>query len=220
MRQDLWNPRSTTFYLQAVAVVATIVALLYAASTSLMTMMGQHLVHADPLEHVDVMIVLAPALDRVIEAAELYRSGYAPVIVLTREQPDPAERFLLSKGISVESGEEKRRRVLIALGVPAVAITFLDEFAASTADEARGFARWARSRSIRSVMVVTSPPHTARSRLTFLRALHDVPVKVIVRPSQLYGFRSDSWWRSRDTLTDGVYEWQKLVYYRLFELRD
>lgn len=131
MRQDLWNPRSTTFYLQAVAVVATIVALLYAASTSLMTMMGQHLVHADPLEHVDVMIVLAPALDRVIEAAELYRSGYAP-----------------------------------------------------------------------------------------MRALHDVPVKVIVRPSQLYGFRSDSWWRSRDTLTDGVYEWQKLVYYRLFELRD
>jgi hypothetical protein len=60
--------------------------------------------------------------------------------------------------------------------------------------------------------------HTARSRLTFIRAARDQSLQIIVRPSDDARFQSGSWWRSRATLRDGLLEWQKLLYYRLVEL--
>ena len=203
--------------LRLAAALALIAALLYGGSGPLLTALGSQLVHADSLERVDAMIVLAPWLERVMEAADVYRRGYAPLIVLTREVRDPAEQILIDRGIA-QSGEERRRQILQALGVPADAIVVLDGFVGSTADEALAFAAWARSRPIGSVMVVTSPPHTARSRLTFLRALENLDIEVIVRPATLGRFRSDTWWHSRGGLRDGLLEWQKLAYYRLVEL--
>lgn len=205
--------------MQAAAVIAVMFALVYASSTPLLTAIGDQLVHSDPLERVDSMIVLSSGLDRVIEAAELYRDGYAPLIVLTREPAPAAEQFLRARGIEVESGENRRCRVLQALGVPATAIFVLEEEINSTVDEARVFTKWAIQRSIRSVIIVTSPAHTARSRLTFGHALRDRAIKVLVRPSKLAPFRSESWWHSRATLREGLLEWQKLVYYQLIELR-
>ena len=194
-----------------------VVVLTYAVSTPLLTSVGNQLIHADPLERADAMIVLAPWLDRIIEAAELYRSGYAPLVLLTRESREQAEQLLIDRGV-VESGEERRRNVLHALGVPLEAIVILDGYVSSTADEAVTFAEWARGRPVHSVLVVTSPLHSRRSRLTFVRALQNLRVNVVVRPSKLMQFRTDSWWQSRSTLRDGVLELQKLVYYRLVEL--
>lgn len=202
-----------------IGLVAAVAIVVYAASTPLLTAIGEQLIHSDSVERVDAMLVPASALDRVIEAAALYRDGYAPLIVLTRERPDPAEEFLSSRGIVIEGVEDRRRRILHALGVPLSAIVVLDEFVASTADEARIFAQWAKTRPIRTVIIVTSPSHTARSRMTFLRVLQDMRVRVLVHPSTLARFRGDTWWHSRDTLREGFSEWQKLVYYRLFELR-
>jgi uncharacterized SAM-binding protein YcdF (DUF218 family) len=68
------------------------------------------------------------------------------------------------------------------------------------------------------VIIVTSPAHTARSRLTFARALQDQEIRVLAHPSKLALYRSDTWWHSRDTLREAFIEWQKLIYYRLFEL--
>jgi uncharacterized SAM-binding protein YcdF (DUF218 family) len=204
--------------MQIAASVLIAAGALYAFSTPALTALGAQLIHADPVERADAMIVLAPLLERVVEAADLYASGYAPIVILTRERRDDAERLLIERGV-IDSREEERRRVLIALGVPADAIVILEPFVDSTADEARGFAEWARRRSIQRVIVVTSPIHTARSRLTFMRALEHLPIRIIVRPSSRGRFRSDTWWRSRDTLRDGMLEWQKLLYYRLVELR-
>ena len=212
------HPRRRARALQLTAGIAAVAGLLYATSTPLLTLLGEQLVHADPVERADATIVLASGIDRIVEAAELHRTGQAPLIVLTKDPPEPTDQFLRSRGVVVRSSDERRREVLQALGVDAAAIVVLDEVIYSTADEARVFARWAKARPIRTVMIVTSPSHTARSKLTFLHALQGRPVKVIVRPSTLARFRADNWWRSRDTLRDGIYEWQKLVYYRLFEL--
>lgn len=202
---------------RSVGVLVVASVLLYVVSIPLLKAVGNQLVHADPLERADAMIVLAPSLDRVLEAAELYRGGYAPVILLTREERQPAEQLLLERGI-VESGEDRRRKILHALGVPLEAIVILDDYVSSTAGEALRFAQWASDHPVRSVLVVTSPLHTGRSRLAFMKALENFHVKVVVHPSTLTRFRSDTWWQSRDTLRDGVIEWQRLVYYRLVEL--
>ena len=203
----------------ALAVLAVIATLLYAGSAPLLTAAGNQLLHEDPLERVDAMIVLAVGLDRVIEAAQLYRAGYTPLIVLTREPPVRSIEFLRTVGVQVETGEDQRRRVLEELGVPASSIVVLEEVITSTAAEARAFARWAGDRAIRSVMVVTSPSHTGRSRLTFQHILRDRRIKVLVRSSKIETFDPETWWRSRANLRDGILEWQKLVYYQLVELR-
>ena len=143
----------------AAAIVVTLIA--YSARAPLLSLIGSQLIHADPLENVDAMVVLSGGVDRVVEAAELYRRSYAPLIVLTTEIPDPGDEFLRSRGVSIETTVNKSRRVLERLGVDSAAIVTLDEIVGSTADEARVFARWTSDRPIRSVMIVTSPYHTA-----------------------------------------------------------
>jgi uncharacterized SAM-binding protein YcdF (DUF218 family) len=204
--------------LQAALAAALLSAVLYAASTPLLTALGGLLIRADQPERVDTIVVLASSFDRVIEAAELYRAGYAPLVLLTRETRQPGEQSLIDRGI-IEGTEERRRAVLVALGVPPDATGIIDGFAGSTADEARLFAGWVQQHPIRSVMIVTSPYHTYRSQVTFQRALERLDVRVLVRPSRLGRFRADRWWQSRDTLRDGVLELQRLIYYRLVELR-
>lgn len=204
--------------LAVAAAMAAAAVVVYAMSTPLLSFMGRQLVHEDPLQQVDALIVLSGGMDRIVEAAEVYRGGYAPLIVLTTEPPDPTQVFLRSRGIPSETSLELSRRVLQALGVDPMAVVTLDEVVRSTADEARVVTRWARGRPIRSIMLVTSPFHTARARLTFLHAFRDQGVTVLARPSTLDPFRSDSWWRSRRTLRDGIFEFQKLLYYRVVEL--
>ena len=191
--------------------------LIYLVSPTVLTAVGGQLIYADPLERADAIVVLAPFLDRLMEGADLYRQGLAPLVILTRGTRDAGEQELIDRQI-IDSSEERKRRALIALGVPADAIVILDPLVDSTSDEARAFADWARRHPIRRVIVVTSPLHTGRSRLTFLRAVENLPIEVLVRPSTRNSFRRDTWWRSRDTFRDGLIEWQKLVYYRLIEL--
>ncbi len=210
--------RRTRLLLWTAAALGAVGVMLYAVSTPLLTMVGEQLVYSDPLERVDAMVVLASGTDRIIQAATLYGEGYAPLVVLTTDPTDPANAFLRSHGIETRSSEERRRQLLQALDVPPEAIVVLPDVIRSTADEARVFAEWSREQPIRSVMIVTSPAHSARSRLTFAHALQDQQIRLLVRPSTLDEFRSDTWWRSRDTLREAVIEWQKLVYYRLFEL--
>jgi uncharacterized SAM-binding protein YcdF (DUF218 family) len=204
-------------WLRAIGALVLVAGVFYVVSPTVLTAVGEQLIHVDPLERADAIIVLASRLERIIEAAGLYQQGYAPMVLLTREQRDSAEQLLIDRKV-VESGEEQRRQVLIALGVPADAIVLLDDLVTSTVDEARAFAGWARSHPVRRLIVVTSPIHTARARLTFARALEHLPVTIIVRPASMARFQSATWWRARDTLRDGVLEWQKLLYYRLVEL--
>ena len=137
--------------------------------------------------------------------------------MLTRGARDIGEQELIDRGIVV-SAEEQRRHALIALGVRPEAIVLLEGLADSTADEARLFGHWASRRPLRRVIVVTSPPHTARSRLTFMRATENLGVEILVHGSSRHPFRRDTWWQARGTLREGLLEWQKLVYYRLVEL--
>jgi uncharacterized SAM-binding protein YcdF (DUF218 family) len=191
--------------------------LTFALSPRLLTAAGGLLIHADPLQRADAIVVLAPLLDRVMEAAELYRQGYAPLVIVTRPARDIGAQELIDRGI-FRSSEDQRRDALIALGVSPGSIVVLDGLVDSTAEEARLFAEWASSRPIRRAIVVTSPPHTYRSRHTFRRAVENLGLEILVHPSSRHPFRSDTWWRSRGTLRDGLSEWQKLLYYRLIEL--
>jgi uncharacterized SAM-binding protein YcdF (DUF218 family) len=179
---------------------------------------GEFLVVADPLPpHADAIVILAgspPA--RLLEAAELYRAGVSPRIVLTRERRPPAMVALARRGVAVDDPDAQARTHLIALGVPAEAITILNGRAYSTTSEARLIARWACRTHIGTLVIVTSPSHTRRARL-ILRQLVAPGTMLAVRPARADFFPRRRWWRSRRTSKLVLSEYEKLVNYWLGE---
>lgn len=212
------RPRACFRVLAVVGAAAAGLALLvYLAQAPILEWVGGQLLHEDPLEKSDVIVVLVggtPA--REIEAADLFEAGYAPRLVLTAEPPRKSVAVLRSRGIRVPSPLDERLRYLAELGVPRDAITVMRDPVSSTFQEAELISDWVQRRGHRSVILVTSGFHTARARWVFLRAFADTGVTLRVRPDSLEPFQPDRWWTDRIMLRNGLFEWQKLVFYRVW----
>ena len=141
-------------------------------------------------------------------------SAWAPRVLLTVEPPRAAVEDLRRRGVRVETALEQRRRFLEELGVPPAAIVILPGVIESTWDEASAVGEYLRQHDQRRVIVVTSRYHTARARFIFRRTLARTGAMLTLRPAD-DEFRPETWWRTRTTLRDGFFEWQKLVFYRV-----
>src|SRR5580692_5667280 len=94
---------------------------------------GRWLVLEDPLEKAQAIAVLSGRMPlRAIEAAKLYREGYAPKVWLTHSA-EPGET-LKAMGISFVSEDAYNVEVLRHEGVPADAIRVLQPPIINTAD--------------------------------------------------------------------------------------
>jgi len=141
---------------------------------------------------------------RAIEAAKLYRQGYAPEVWLTHSS-EPQES-LKAMGIPFEGGEELySTRVLIHEGVPAGAIHVLEPPILNTADEVRTISAALEREKDRSVIVVTSKPHTRRTRLLWHK-LAPPEYRAIVRAASEDPFDQRHWWRNSKDALDVVRE--------------
>jgi uncharacterized SAM-binding protein YcdF (DUF218 family) len=189
---------------------------LYVARVPLLTWIGGLLVHQDALEPSNAILVLAGGVfDRELEAAELYRAGLAPMVLMTRE-PDPDVLTLLrERHVRVESSLDLRMRVLTELGVPPAHITVLPGTVLATVHEAQAARRWAEQARPRSLIVVTSSFHTARSRFIFLDQFDGLDVTLRFAAARMSDFQPQTWWQRRNTLRDGVFELQRTLFYRL-----
>jgi len=159
----------------------------------------------------DAIVVLAGRFERSMHAADLYRAGYAPVIVLSEAVPEATSKRLETLGIRLPTALDIHRQVLQAKGVPSDKIELLGKPALSTADEAASIAtRFGQSG--RKLIVVTSPSHVRRARLVIAQALEgrDVEFAVCATP---YDEFPDAWWTSQDAARDVLLEWAKIVFY-------
>jgi uncharacterized SAM-binding protein YcdF (DUF218 family) len=198
-------------------VVVALLALA-AATAAALAFGGRLLVVADPLPvRADAIVMLAGSIpDRVLETAELYRSGVAPRVVVTRERSRPGDAALRARGVRLPEPDEMSITALERLGVPADAIVRLRRRTHSTESEAATIARWACTTRIRRLIVVTSRAHTRRSRLIFTRMLGS-RMEVTLRPSRFDSFSARRWWRVRRDAKTVLYEWERLVHYWLDE---
>jgi uncharacterized SAM-binding protein YcdF (DUF218 family) len=166
---------------------------------------GRWLVVEDPLAKARAIAVLSGGLPvRAMEAAKLYRQGYAPEVWLTHSL-EPGES-LKAMGIPFEGGEEVySTRVLIHEGVPATAIHVLEPAIVNTADEVSVISAALDREKNRSVIVVTSKPHTRRARLLW-RKLAPGECRAIVRAASDDPFDPQHWWRNTRDALDVVRE--------------
>jgi len=146
---------------------------------------GTFLDREDPLRHADAIYVLAGMrFERALDAADLYRAGYAPVVLLSPGQEEPAERLLREKGVRFPREAEPVRDALSALGLPRDQILIGDGSVDNTAAEARLLRETARQRGWRTVIVVTAKYHTRRTGFAMRRGLEGSGVRIIVRASR------------------------------------
>jgi uncharacterized SAM-binding protein YcdF (DUF218 family) len=161
--------------------------------------LGQWLVVADPLEPARAIVVLSGRIPfRAMEAASIYRAGWAPEVWLTAEARTPEEVALDGLGIQVLRGDAYNRKVLERLAVPARAIRVLRGDVWNTVDEVRLVARELGTGGADRVILVTSKTHSRRVRATW-SAVSGSSSRAIVRYAREEPFDTEQWWRHTRT---------------------
>jgi hypothetical protein len=165
---------------------------------------GKWLVVEDPVSQCRAIAVLSGSMPlRAIEAARLYRQGYAPEVWLTHSAEPGAT--LEAMGIAFAGEDSYNTRILIHEGVPQGAIRILEPPIVNTADEIKVIASALSGEKDRTVIIVTTKAHTRRTRLLWHR-LAAGQGRVIVRAASGDPFEPEHWWRTTGDALDVVRE--------------
>jgi uncharacterized SAM-binding protein YcdF (DUF218 family) len=175
------------------------------------------LVVREDLPRADALAVLAGSatyVERARRAAELYREGRAPRVLLTDDGQ--------SGGYSAADDRnplfvERAARELRAAGVPDEAVEVVPQTVTSTFDEAVRLRAHAEARGYGSLLVVTSGYQSRRALWTFRRVFEGSGVRVGVEPVEpgRQTPRPFTWWLHPLGWRLVPGEYAKLVYYRL-----
>ena len=199
---------------RAFRIALTIAALLLAAGAISFVRVGMFLAQEQPLAKADAIFVFAGTLaERPLEAADLFREGYAPWVVVPRATIDQATFQLQKRGLRIPTQSDLSREILLQLGVPGAALispTFIHD---NTAEEARTLRELALEHRWRRVILVSSKYHLRRVALAARRALRGTDVEVIVRGSRYDESVPRRWWTRRRDVRWVAAEVPKLIAY-------
>jgi uncharacterized SAM-binding protein YcdF (DUF218 family) len=162
---------------------------------------GRFLVVEDDLAPADIIVVLSGGRrdERIRQAADLYRAGLAP-------------RVLLSGGEALMDLPipDLQRLQAIRNGIPESALLF-ETASTSTGEQARFLRPILERHGVRRAIVVTSSFHTRRTRYLFRKAFGGSPVEILVYPVRNDFFRPAGWWTREWDTEVVVLEYIKLV---------
>ena len=172
---------------------------LCAAGTVAFFGIGKWLIVQDPLVHADVIVILSGRLpERALEAARLYRAGYADKIWIS-PPISPAED-LKAMSIIFLGEDFYNEKVLLAQGVPLDAIHILERPNANTEEEVREISEGLRGNNFHQAIVVTSKAHTRRVRTIWRKLVGSEP-RLTVSFANDDPYDGTHWWRhTRDGL--------------------
>lgn len=166
---------------------------------------------SDAIEPADAIAVLGGGVDlRPFVAAQLYKRGLASQILVANVRPNAMVRLGL-----LRPHADVTRELLVQLGVPDGAIVGFGKEVASTFDEARALAIWAKSSGARAVIVPTEIFSSRRQRWILDRELAPVGARVMLDVITPPDYSADDWWRHEEGLIDFQNEVIKYAYYRL-----
>jgi hypothetical protein len=165
---------------------------------------GRWLVVEDPLQKTSAIAVLSGRMPgRALEAARIYKQGYAPRVWLTYST-EPGET--MAKLSVPYTGEESYdKQILIRQGVPEGAIQVLEPPIVNTADEMKAIGEALRKEKDGKIIIVTSKVHTRRARALWNR-LEAGNGAAIVRGVSDDSFDASHWWRTTSDALDVVRE--------------
>jgi uncharacterized SAM-binding protein YcdF (DUF218 family) len=165
---------------------------------------GRWLVVEDPLEKAQAIVVLSGRMPlRALEAAKLYREGYAPTVWVTHSSEPGAT--LEAMQIAYVGEDFYDLRVLVHEGVPADTIRVLEPPILNTADEIAAVSAALEEEKGGTVIIVTNKVHTRRVRILWHRLVAGRG-QAIVRAASGDPFEPRRWWRTTGDALDVVRE--------------
>ncbi len=194
--------------------ILKILLLLVVVWTIVAALAPRALVVNEPLASADAIVVFSGSsayVERTRKAAQLYREGRAPLVLLTNDQTRGGWSSAQQRNpFFVERATDE----LIKAGVPEDSIRIVPGIAETTRDEALIIKDYAASERFRSVLIVTSSYHSRRALGTLRNALLGTEITVGIEPaSERSALHSAIWWvRPEGWRTVGI-EFVKLVYY-------
>jgi uncharacterized SAM-binding protein YcdF (DUF218 family) len=169
------------------------------------------------LARADALVVLSGGsfyVERTHHAAELFKRGLAPRVVLTDDGIKGPWSFEKERNPTFAEIEfEELRRA----GIAAESIEIVPQQVSSTYDEALLVRDYAQARGLRSLLVVTSPYHSRRALWTWRRVFRESGIHVGLDPAQTGGHSPSpaTWWWHLRGWSSVAPEYPKLVYYWL-----
>jgi uncharacterized SAM-binding protein YcdF (DUF218 family) len=148
---------------------------------------------------------------REIEAARLYRAGWAPLVVIVRGARYQDAQQLQDLGNEAKQPWELSREALMREGVPASAILLLKDNAQNTLEELQAAFRALPSKES-PVILVTSTFHTRRARLTW-KYVTKGRSRAIVRAVGRDSFDPAGWWQQGGFAWSVAHEYLGLINY-------
>jgi uncharacterized SAM-binding protein YcdF (DUF218 family) len=165
---------------------------------------GRWLVVEDPLQKASAIAVLSGRMPgRALEAARVYKEGYASCVWLTHST-EPGET-MKKLSIAFVGEETYNKQILMHEGVPESAIQLLEPPIVNTADEMKTIGEALRKENPRTVILVTSKVHTRRVRALWNR-LGAQDGTAIIRGDSEDSFDPAHWWKDTNDALDVVRE--------------
>jgi uncharacterized SAM-binding protein YcdF (DUF218 family) len=195
-----------------VATVA-LAAVAWALRAPVLTAAARFLTVRDPLRKADAIFVFGGDPDiRPFAAAELYRQGWAPRVLIPGMETGPAAVL----GI-VPTQTDVFSQVLQAKGVPSSAIRILTKpgGTSSTTQDVQVLRGYVLRHHLRSVIAVTTAYHSRRARWALRHGLKGTGVRVMMYSAPSIGYDETNWWRSEDGMMAYFEEYVKFARYLL-----
>lgn len=160
---------------------------------------GGFLIHADPLKKADAVVALSgDSGDRVSEAVLLYKSDYADYLIIT---------------FTDEAARDELIRSAVRQSFPQENIFVTGSTVFNTVDEAIAVRRLALEHDIDSLIIITDPYHTLRTRIIFESQLKSSDIDVQVRPVRDHWYRNNTWWKTELGRQYTYEEYLKIILY-------
>jgi uncharacterized SAM-binding protein YcdF (DUF218 family) len=195
--------------LSSVALATLIAAGVPALRHSVLRSAGWALVAEDPPAKVDIIVISTDALGAgILEAADLVQAGFATRVAVFDRPPSPISREFARRGVQPLDLKNVSIQLLHGLGITDIAVI---PPVLGTVDEGKVLQQWCAANSIHSIVFVSVPDHSRRTRRVLDRALSPRGVRVMVRYARYSEFDPDSWWQTRGGQRIEVVESQKLL---------
>jgi uncharacterized SAM-binding protein YcdF (DUF218 family) len=181
----------------ALIVLLALAGLAVLAHRPLLRATSQALVVDDPRERADAIVVVAGRTpSREEAAAGLFRAGWAPRVVVSRQFVPGRVQQLIDMGIRRLDFQGESVAALERYGVPRDAIVTLAEPVEITETELRAVAAVARDHGWRRLILVTTPFHARRVQLIWRRESGGgIEGRLAAGPDECAD--EDAWWRRR-----------------------
>jgi len=200
--------RALGIALIALLALAGVAALAHAP---LLRATGRALVVDDPRERADAIVVVAGSTPtREETAARLYREGWGPRVLVSRQFVPRRVQRLIEMGARRLDFQGESVAALTAYGVPRDAIVTLDQPVEITETEMRAVAAAARERGWRRVILVTTSFHTRRVQIIWRRESGGaIEGRLAAVPDECAA--GDAWWWRRRCSEEVLHEYLGLL---------